>query len=46
MKKFAVIVESTTSLPIQYIWLHRGEAKYFSTGKWTSLLKFNRIIEL
>ena len=39
MKKFAGIVESTTPPPIQYIWLYRGEAKYYSNGRWNNLLK-------
>lgn len=39
MIKFAGIVESPTPPPIQYIWLYKGEARYFSNGKWTSISK-------
>ena len=37
MRKFAGIVESPTPPPIQYIWLHRGEARYHCNGKWISI---------
>lgn len=39
MIKFAGIVESPIPPPIQYVWLYKGEAKYFSNGKWTSISK-------
>lgn len=39
MRKFSGIVESPVPPPIQYIWVYRGEAKYHTNGKWTSLLK-------
>lgn len=39
MKKFAGIVESTTPPPIEFVWLYRGEARYFTNGRWTSLVK-------
>lgn len=37
MKKFIGIIESPTPPPTQYVWLYRGEARYFSNGRWTSL---------
>ena len=39
MRKFAGIVESPTPPPIQYVWLHGGEARYHCNGKWTSISK-------
>lgn len=39
MKKFAGIVESTTPPPIEFVWLYRGEARYFTNGRWTALFK-------
>lgn len=45
MKKFAGIVESTTPPPIEFVWLYRGEARYFTNGKWTSLVKDRVIVE-
>lgn len=41
MRKFAGIVESTTAPPTNCLWLLDGDAKYFSNGKWRSLLKDN-----
>ena len=45
MRKFAGIVESPTPPPIQYIWLHGGEARYHCNGKWTSISKDKASIE-
>lgn len=42
MKKFVGIVESTVPPPIQYIWLHKGVAKYYTNGKWTNLIMKNK----
>lgn len=45
MRKFAGIVESPTPPPIQYVWLHGGEARYHCNGKWTALSKDKASIE-
>lgn len=37
MKKLIGIIESPTPPPSQYMWLYKGEARYFSNGKWTSI---------
>lgn len=37
MKKLIGIIESPTPPPIQYLWLYKGEARYFSNGKWASI---------
>lgn len=39
MIKYKGIVESPTPPPTQYFWVYRGEIKYFSNGKWRSVLK-------
>ena len=45
MKKFAGIVESTTPPPIEFVWLYRGEARYFTNGRWTALFKDKASVE-
>lgn len=35
MKRLAGIVESPIAPPTNMLWLHRGECRYFSNGKWT-----------
>lgn len=37
MRKFAGIVESTTTPPTNCLWLLDGDVKYFSNGEWKSL---------
>lgn len=34
MRKLAGIIESPTAPPINMGWLHKGELRYFSNGKW------------
>lgn len=38
MRKFAGIVESTIAPPTNCIWLSNKDAKYFTNGKWVSLI--------
>ncbi len=38
MRKFAGIVESTIAPPTNCIWLNSNDAKYFTNGKWVSLI--------
>lgn len=38
MRKFAGIAESSTPPSTQYIWFYRGDVKYFTNGKWISIL--------
>ena len=38
MRKFAGIVESTIAPPTNCLWLCGHDAKYFSNGKWVSIL--------
>lgn len=38
MRKFAGIIESTVAPPTNCLWLCNGDAKYFSNGKWVSII--------
>lgn len=38
MRKFAGIVESTIAPPTNCIWLNSNDARYFTNGKWVSLI--------
>ena len=38
MRKFAGIIESTIAPPTNCLWLCGHDAKYFSNGKWVSIL--------
>lgn len=39
------IVESPTPPPTQYVWLYKGEARYFQNGIWTSISKDKVTVE-
>lgn len=38
MRKFAGIIESTVAPPTNCLWLCDGDARYFSNGKWVSII--------